>query len=161
MIVTNTTPLINLGKCGKITLLKAIFKKVVIPETVLEELQRKSQSEETLAVQQAIKEQWMMVERVSETTLPQITLLGQGEREAITLASQYKCIFLTDDNFAKSYALFQRIESHGTIYVLTRAVLRKLITKEEAKELLEKMITLGFYVSTKAYVDFINLLNEM
>ncbi len=161
MIVTNTTPLINLGRYGKLFFLWEIFKTVIIPEGVYYEVLQKSQNPETLAIKQAIKEKSLVIEKAAEVNLPQVKLLGQSEKEAIALAIKKKCIFLTDDNFAKSYALFQGIEVHGTMHVLTRAVIRRLIKKEEAKKVLEKMISAGFYVSTNTYAEFINSLEKI
>ncbi len=160
MIVTNTTPLIALGKQGKINILQLIFNKIIVPEAVFREIQYKSENPETLAVMAAIKEGWMNIEKASVKYLPDTLLLGEGEKEAISLAAHHRSIFLTDDKSAKSFALVQGIESHGTLYVLTRAILKEIIAKEEARALLDKMIASGFYVSINAYAGFIDALKE-
>lgn len=161
MIVTNTTPLINLGRFGKISILREIFNRVLIPEEVYREIMQLKDSLEALAVQKAIQNGWIKTEKITPDLQIGAELLDEGEKEAITLALKNNCIFLTDDDHAKKFAIIQSLEVHGTIYVLIKAAAKRIISKEEAKSLLDKMISSRFYVSTEIYAKFLDALSKI
>jgi len=85
--------------------------------------------------------------------------IGQGEKEAISLAIQLKSILIIDDDSARKYASIFGVEAHGTFYVIYLACTRKLIDKTTAKNAMESMIADGFYISTETYSRFVSLLN--
>jgi len=39
-VISNTTPFISLASIGKLNLLKEIYKKIIIPEAVIEEIEQ-------------------------------------------------------------------------------------------------------------------------
>jgi len=111
-------------------------------------------------LEKAIREKWISVEKATVNPFLHTKKLGQGEKEAISLAAKRKTILLIDDDNAKSYASILRVESHGTIYSLYTAYLRKFISKEETIRLFKSMITNGFYISTEVYSRFLDLLED-
>ncbi len=154
MIVSNTSPLIVLGKIGKLNLLKACFSKVLIPLAVYEEVMAKKENIEARALDRAIGERWLIVER--EIVNPEETsMLGRGERQAIALAAQKKLKLLIDDDVAKAHASLQQVEAHGTLYVLAQAFQKKIITKKEIEVIFQEMLSVGFYVSTEVYAKIV------
>lgn len=160
MIVANSSPIIILAKQGLLDLLEKCFKKVVISECVYDEVMQKN-TPEAIALNKAIKGKWISVQKVTLIAGLETKNIGQGEKEAISLAHHHKSLLIIDDDSARKYASIFGVEAHGTFYVIYLACARKLIDKTSAKNLLESMIADGFYVSSELYSRFINLLNTL
>lgn len=161
MIVVNTSPLIVLGKIGHISLLKKCFKKVLIPKAVYQELTEKPDSPETIALENAINEKWITINETEINSSLDTKNIGKGEKEAISLAKKLNLPIIIDDDSAKTYASIIEVEAHGTLYVLIKSYVKKHISKEKTKTLLESMIKKGFYISTELYFEFLNMLNSI
>lgn len=160
MIVTNTTPLILFGKRSALEILIKQFEKILVPKTVLSEVLLKHNSPEALALKKAIEVGKIQIKEIKINPLIKPLNLGDGEKEAISLAAENKCMLLTDDDKAREYAGILKIETHGSLYVLLKAVKMKLITKSKSKQILDDMIIDGFYISTDVYVRFMQLLEK-
>lgn len=158
MIVSNSSPIIILGKQGRLDLLRKCFREVIIPKRVYEEVAVKKGEPEVIALEEAAREKWLVVEKIRANKILDTGNIGEGEKEAISLAEKHKAILLTDDDSAKAYASILGVEAHGTLYAIYLSCMRKLITKDESIEILKRMIKDGFYISTDVYAKFIELL---
>ncbi|MBI2549987.1 DUF3368 domain-containing protein [Candidatus Woesearchaeota archaeon] len=161
MIVSNSSPLIVLGKQGILSLLKRCFGKVLIPRSVYDEVAGKKDGHEVAALDKAIGEGWVAVENAAINRLLLTEKMGQGEKEAISLAAKHKTVLLIDNDSAKSYASILGVEAHGALYVLFLACSRKFIAKEEAMDIFDGMVANGFYISTELYSRFAALLKSL
>ena len=160
MIVVNSSPIIILAKQGMLDLLKKCFKKVIIPKSVYEEVMQKKDNPEVIALEKAIKNKWVVVEEVLVISMLNTKNIGQGEKEAISLASIHKSLLIIDDDFAKKYAAIFGVNAHGTFFVIYLAFIRNLIKREDAIAILERMIADGFHISSDLYSKFFELLNS-
>ena len=160
MIVSNSSPIILLAKQGMLDLMKKCFKKAVIPKSVYEEVSQKKGSPELIALEKAIKDKWVVVEKVNVIPALDTKNLGQGEKEAISLAVKHKSMLILDDDAAKKYSAIFGIEAHGVLYVIYLALIRKFIDDTDAMNALEGMIVDGFYISHDVYMRFFELLNS-
>lgn len=162
MIAANSSPLIALGKQGKLELIRKCFKQLTIPKGVYDEIMLKKDSPEAIALKKAVEgERWISLKETTINKLLVTQKIGQGEKEAISLAAKYGTQLLIDDDFAKGYASALEVEAHGTLYVLYLSRLRNFISKQEVANLLKSMIDSGFYVSTELYLKFFELLNSI
>ncbi|MDP4039314.1 MAG: DUF3368 domain-containing protein [Candidatus Pacearchaeota archaeon] len=161
MIVSNTSPIIVLGKQGVLELLKNCFGKVIIPQEVYNEIIKKEDSLETISLKKGIEEKWIIIEETAINPIINTDNLGKGEKEAVSLAAKKKSILLIDDDNARKYASLLRVECRGTIYVLFLAVLKKIMDKIEAKEIFDNIVIEGFYVSTEVYSGFLSMLERL
>jgi len=161
MIVANSSPIIILAKQGMLDILKKCFEKVIIPESVYNEIIAKEDSTELIAIEKAIKSEWIAVQAASITPELDTKNIGIGEKEAISLAIKHKCILLIDDDTARKYASIFGVEAHGTLYVIFVACLRKLIDKSTARKVIENMIAYDFYISSELYSRFLSLLDRI
>lgn len=161
MIIADSSPLVILAKQGLLELLRKCFGKVIIPENVYEEVMRKQGFPEAIVLEKAIKDKWIVIERAAVSPLLDTKNIGQGEKEAISLAMKRKSLLIIDDDSAKAYAFIFGIESHGTFFVIYLACIRKLIEAEMAKNALDRMIIEGFYVSPELYARFLEMLNSL
>jgi len=160
MIISNSSPIINLGKQGILDLLGKCFDKIIIPFEVYEEIMKKENSLEAVSLKKGIDEGWINMEKIAVVSLLNTGNLGQGEKEAISLAYEKNGNLLIDDETARKYASLLNVECHGTIYALYICVLKKLIDKRKARKIFENMIRDGFYVSSHVYGKFLDLLEK-
>jgi predicted nucleic acid-binding protein len=161
MIVSNSSPIIILGKQARLELLKECFKRVIIPKTVYCEIKKRKDNEEAISLEKAIKDRWLVVEEIKTNEILLTDRIGQGEKEAISLAAKYKALLLMDDAVARGYASILGVEFNGTLFVILLAFVKGFISREEARKILERMILDGFYVSTQIYSRFLDLLNSI
>ncbi len=159
MIVADSSPIIILAKQGRLAILKGCFNKVIIPKSVYEEIMQKKDSPEIIDLNLAIKDKWVIVEEASIIPMLGTKNIGQGEKDAISLASKHKSLLLVDDDSAKKYASIFGVEAHGSFFVIYLACMKNLIEKEDAADVLKRMIADGFYISSELYVKFFELLN--
>ena len=161
MIVTNTSPIIALGRLGVLGLLAKCFKQVIIPEGVYQETTIRKGSPEAIALDKAVKEKWVVVESVTVNPFLLTDKLGSGEKEAISLAAKRKAMLLLDDDTAKAYASVLGVQAHGTLYVIYLSVLKNFVSQAAAIEILDAMIANGFYISTDVYSKFVSNINSL
>ncbi len=149
-----------LAKHGMLGIMRKCFGKVIIPKSVYDEVARKEESPEIIALDKAIKDRWIAVEKVTVASALQTKKLGQGEKEAISLAVKRKCMLIIDDDSAKAYASIFGIEAHGVLFVIYLACKKKIIDHDGAMNVMEGMAVDGFYVSHDVYIRFFDLLNS-
>lgn len=160
MIVANSSPIIILAKQGMLELLKKCFGKVIIPKSVNDEIMQKKGSPETTALEEAIKSKWIVVKGITIIPALDTKNIGEGEKEAISLAHKHKTLLIIDDDLAKKYASIFGVTAHGTLFVLYLTYIKKLIDKADVITALEGMIADGFYISPELYSRFFDLLNS-
>ncbi|MBI2137346.1 DUF3368 domain-containing protein [Candidatus Woesearchaeota archaeon] len=161
MIVTNSSPLIVLGRQGRLQLLKMCFQRVMIPRAVYDEVLVKKDSPEAAALESAVSDEWISVESVVVNPLLGTDKLGEGEKHAVSLAAKHKVLLLLDDDAAKSYASLVGVEVHGTIFIVYLACARGIISVAEARGIVDSAIVGGFYISTEVYSAFLRLLDSV
>lgn len=156
---SNTGPLIWLGKCKALELLKRLFSKLMISEAVYEEAVLRGLEkgfDDAGVIAKAIEEGWIEICRVSNQFTERVKAeesklnieLGKGERETIALALEKGIsVLLTDDEDAYQVGKSLRIDPRGTLYVLLEAVRKGQLNKKQAKEHLSQMLEEGFWLS--------------
>lgn len=156
-VVSNSSPLIYLSKLGKLELLRKLFKEILIPKEVFNEVVlrgKEGKFSEVLVIEDAIHERWIRIKgiKIDRRLLKFAPELDLGEAEVISLAREIKAgLVLMDDASARSISESFGRNTKGTIYVLLKAYKSELITKEEVKALLDKLISIGFRLSSEAY----------
>lgn len=156
-VVSNSTPLIYLSKLGKLELLRKLFREIIIPKEVFNEVVsggKKEKFPEVLVIEDAIHEGWIKTKeiKVDRRLLKFAPELDSGEAEVISIAREVKGdLVLMDDASARSISESFGLNTKGTIYVLLKAYKSGLITKEEVKGLLDKLILAGFRLSSEVY----------
>lgn len=157
MIVSNATPLIYLAKIGKLDLLKELYDIVLITEEVKKEIVDKGKElnkKDAYVIEAAIQEGWIRVEKAKEITLP--IELETGERSTINLAKGKNIReVIIDEVSARTAARLVGLTPRGTIFVLLRALEKKLINYNEFLEILNKLIEEGFRLKEEIYVQAI------
>jgi len=139
IVVSDTSPVLNLARIGRLNLLPSLYKQVLIPSKVFEELSA-SKHDLPPAIDLAV-EPWLIVasannqQRVQELCAE----LDPGEAEAIVLAIERRAdLLLVDERRARRTAADAGITVTGLLGVVARAKAAGLI--DSAKPVLDDLI---------------------
>jgi len=147
--VVDSTCLIYLAKAGKLSLLKEVYGKIIIPEAVHEEVVSKGRKKGFLdaeIVEKAVAEGLIDVRELSEAQrkevkrLGELAQIGRGEAEAIVLAKSEGSPLIVDDSTALGVARVYGVETLRTTSLILKAVSQRILTKRDAREIVEKLV---------------------
>lgn len=158
-IVSDTTALIILGKLDRFDLLKNIFQKVYIPKSVFSELSQKDDG-----VHKMIEENKLFcIKEITDIETFKLLdgVLDSGESEAIVLSKELQMILLIDEKKGRMIAKSMGLEIIGLLGLLLLNVKKEYISKEGAREMLEKIESLNFRISTRLYEQFLDKLKGL
>jgi len=132
-IVSNTSPLIAFSKINRFDILRELFGKILIPETVYEEFSANCTDEEK---QRFVIARETFIDKVRVDEIYHFARkLGRGEQEALTLANQIHAdLLLMDDRKGYNEAKEQNINVASTRAILKIAEERKIIDSFEKIE---------------------------
>lgn len=155
MIVSDASPIIVLLKTNKLSILKELFEKVIIPKAVYKEITVK-EYEKTIFN----KIEWIETRSIRNTGLLVLLekLVDRGEAEAIVLAQELKTTLLLDDAKARKHAKLLNINIIGTLGVIKLAKNHGLIPS--ANEVIDDMLAKGYYIEDKLIKTLLKDLNE-
>jgi uncharacterized protein len=151
IIISDTSPIINLAIIGYLDLLPKLFNEIVIPPAVFREVVIQGQG---LAGASDIKNaSWVKVLTPKNTSLVfQLRQnLDAGESEAIALALEINAdTLLIDERKGRSIAIQYNLDLLGVLGILLKAKEENLIL--EVKPLMDSLIqNAGFYVKQRLY----------
>lgn len=146
MVVSNTSPLNYLVLIHQIDLLSALYRRVLIPQSVSEELKAPETPE---VVREWIATPPLWLEIVSEVPVAKLNLveLHQGESDAIVLAQHLGAdALIMDERRGRQEAETRGLVVIGTLGVLASAHERGLVDLAEA---IDRLRQTNFHVSPK------------
>lgn len=162
LVVSNTSPIMNLAVVDLLNLLRQQFGEVIVPAAVIEELRLDTDYPGTDKIRQAISEGWLHQEVVENK---QIVLalkreLDNGEAEAIALALQLKAdLILMDEHDGRSVAKSMGLNPIGILGVLVRA--KQAGTIQSVKQVLNKLRNeAGFYITDGLMQNILSEIGE-
>jgi predicted nucleic acid-binding protein len=125
VVVADTSPLNYLVLIGEIQLLPQLYRRVVIPQAVIDEL-RHPAAPAPVAEFAANPPDWLEIARVDVAEQPAssvtIATLDAGEIAAITLAAAHPgALLLMDETAGRAEAARRGIRSTGTLGILRDA----------------------------------------
>lgn len=158
IVICNTSPLFYLHRIGVIELLEKLYKEIIIPYGVVQELEEGREVGED--VPDLNKYLWIRVKKVViPSYLKIICDLGRGETEVISLAIESKDpLLIIDDKIARQIARLQGLKITGTAGVLLKAKERGFIG--EIKPLLTRLKDAGFYITDSLTNSILRLAHE-
>ena len=156
IVISDTSPITNLIQIDCLDLLNAVFGKIIIPQTVYNELCELPDQKKILDDQDWIS----VVAAENRSTITQLeTQLDKGEAEAIALAMELQPDFLIIDELkGRTIAEEMGIKIVGLLGTLLKA--KQLGHIAELKPKLEELIRLGFRVNPKLYDHVLKLAGE-
>lgn len=165
MIVSNSSPLIYLAKLKKLELLKDLFKEITIPEEVYLEVVKgkKEKYLDAVRIGNSIEKGWIKVKKIKiikeiERFSSEIDL---GELATINLALHLKAkLVLIDDASARTIAEIFGLNVKGILYVLLKTYEKKLIKRDETKEIINQLLFEGFRISQELYIELMKEIDK-
>jgi hypothetical protein len=147
IVVADAGPLIAFGRLDKLSLLGAIFQRVIVPQAVYAETQSRSDLPDALAIRAAVQSGSLSVvaSAPERADLPVEIELGDGEAAAMALAAKFGYGVLIDDSQGRAVAATLKLKVIGSVGVLVLARERGLIPA--LAPLLEALRASGYYLS--------------
>lgn len=147
IVVSDASPLIALGRIGRLDLLQEIFGSLLVPDAVWEEVVVSGMQK--LGADAVEVATWISRQSVTDRDLVNLLRhdLGAGEAEAIVLARECNADFLLiDEKLGRSAAKSLGLNVVGLVGVLIEARERGLIT--DAGSLMDRLHNeAGFWIS--------------
>ena len=157
LVVSNTSPILNLALIDRLSLMQEQFTTVTIPKGVLEELRVGENLPGSKKILEALDAKWLQVEDVQDSALLRILRreLDAGEAEAIALALKSGANWvLLDESEARRIAKDLGLKVTGVLGIILRACRQKRIPslRSEMERLREKA---GFYIADHLFEDLL------
>jgi predicted nucleic acid-binding protein len=150
-VVSNSSPLINLARIGRLDLLSRLYGELIIPEAVWHEVVVQGAGQ--TGAHEIETATWIRVQPVTNRELVRALRheLDTGEAEAIALALEVDTEFLLmDEHLGRETASYMGIRCIGLVGVLVEAKKKGLIG--QIRPLLDTLRDLaGFWVSETLY----------
>lgn len=154
IVVSDTSPILNLAAVGKLSLLRDLYSEIIIPPAARRELESKGIE---------LDLSWMWVVAAGDRTeLARLrTRLDPGEAEAIIVATEIKAdLLLADERRGRRIAMEYGLEVTGLLGVLAEAKVRGII--EHCQPVLDEMILVaGFWLSEGLRTRYLGDLGEI
>lgn len=136
LVVSDTTPIISLMKDNKLEVLKKLFKEIVIPEAVYNELtsNRKFPDEAALIRECDFIKTVKIEDKRLIDVFQKLSGLDLGESEAIIYSDEHKAdLLMMDEAKGRSVAKQMNIRVIGTLGILQLANENGLMTGEDVR----------------------------
>jgi predicted nucleic acid-binding protein len=144
--VSNAGPLIHFGSINCLHLLKALFRKVIIPvEVKIEAVDRGKMRgfSDAIRIEKAINEGWIAIEEIKPnkefTKVAKVAGLQSAEIAVIYYAYQNRVVALLDDDAARVFARTLGVSVRGSLGIIIEALKTGLLSREEALEALDRL----------------------
>jgi len=157
-VICNTSPIQYLYQLGLLELLHKLSSKIIVPPSVVDEIAAGKNMGVSLPDVGTLD--WVMIRRpTSESALPLITDLGEGETEVLMLALELRdSVVILDDDLARRVAKSLNIRHTGTLGVLLDAKRAGLIPK--IAPLLDQLDALRFRLASHTRAAVLKLAGE-
>ena len=147
-VVSNTSPINYLLLIGQIDLLPQLFRQIVIPQIVHQELSD-TKAPEVVQSWLASPPDWLKIQSSNQNLEPIVELLDPGESAAILLAQEINAdLLLLDDMKARQIARSRSLNVTGTLGILDQAATLQLI---ELPGVIERLQSTSFWASERLY----------
>jgi len=160
LIVSDTSPIINLAAIGHLWLLPQIYSQIIIPQSVYNEIVVVGAGEP--GAEEVRNATWIEVRQCHPSVLwYELQLeLDAGEAEALSLAVELQADrVLIDERRGRQKAIDLSLKPLGVLGILLRAKQDNHI--QALKPLLDRLINeADFFVHRKLYQEVLNLANE-
>lgn len=161
MIVSNTSPISNLAAVGQLNLLQQLYRTILIPVAVYQELMDERAGETVIAAVRAAT--WIEVQSVKNQELVNQlrNRVNIGEAEAIALAIEVNATrLLIDERLGRQAASDLGLRIIGVLGILLLAKRQELITS--VKPIINDLvIQASFRISGQLLADILKTANEI
>lgn len=160
IVISDTSPIIYLSIVGRLDILKILFQRIIIPESVFNELTVHGKGQP--GSQEVLDSDWIEVRSCTDMNLLKVleTQLDIGEAQAITIAQELEAdLLLIDERLGRNVAKNLEIPIIGLLGIFNLAKNKGIVTN--VKPIIDQLITnAGFRVSADLYRTFLISLDE-
>ena len=156
-IIANSTPLIALNKIGKLDLLKQMYREIIIPYAVYEEVILESSIKES---NDFIKESgFINIMKIKNEEAKRLFVTSLHKGEVMILAKEIEAdLCIIDDLLARRYAKYYNLNITGTIGLALKSKEQGIIS--EVRPIMDELIDSGIYIDPKLYNRVIEIACE-
>jgi predicted nucleic acid-binding protein len=151
IIVSNTSPIVNLAAIGQLELLEKLFQKIIIPQAVYHEIAISGKGQPGAYEVENLG--WIETKSVNNWSLVTALCreLDRGEAEAIALAIEEKAdLLLLDERIGREVALRFDVQIIGLLGIIIHAKQQGYFPK--VKLLIDELMNkAGFWISPVLY----------
>ncbi|MGB2728929.1 MAG: DUF3368 domain-containing protein [Halobacteriota archaeon] len=119
---------------------------------------------DALIIERLIEQGVFQVTEVEETDvyreLTKNKKLSKADVEVLALAKVEDGVAIVDEDYARWIAEVEDIKCGGTIYLIISLLEKGVITKREAREIIDGIIEKGWFCSTDLYARILRRLEE-
>jgi hypothetical protein len=160
IVVSDTSPLINLAAVGQLDLLRQLYQHVIIPQAIYDEIVVAGAGQPGAVEVKGAS--WIETRRLRDQALVNILLLelDRGEAEALALAAELKAdLLLIDESKGRAIAARLGFVHIGLLGILVQAKQRGII--DAVKPLLDDLIAkAGFWIGAELYQRVLQAVSE-
>lgn len=167
-LIFNATPLIYITKVGLSKVLEDLNNEKLTSPEVRREVVDKGKHKgvpDTLILEKMFQENVFKVTKPKNQKFLASLLKTRGlhitDAEVLAIARERDRIAVIDDEVARKTARIYGISYVGTPYILVRAVVQRLITKERAKQAISEIIFVGWRCSIESYAKIIEAIEKL
>jgi predicted nucleic acid-binding protein len=168
ILVFDATPLIYLAKIEKLHLLEKVDAERIIPASVFEEVVVKGKKlgkPDAAVIEKLIEQGVFKVEDVEKTglyeKLKENKNLSKADIDTLTLAHLKSGMAIVDEDYVRRVAEVEGIECRGTIYLVFSLLKGGVISKFEARKIVDDMVENGWYCSTNLYAKILKRIEKL
>jgi len=146
MIISDSSTLIILLDLNRMHLLSNLFPKIIIPETVYQEIPFK---------QPLKNDAFIEIRQAQETEILKTlsSILDKGESEAIALALETNLKLIIDEKKGRKIAMNQGIKIIGLLGIVYLNIKKGFLTTTQAQTFLDEAIEHGYRINQKLIND--------
>ena len=169
MVVCDSGPLIYLSRVGQIQLLRELFDSVLIPPSVYRETVQEAKAlrkHGVSIIEKAINDGWIQVIDISPSEMDLVKKLAENESievedaEVIFLGKKHSTSLVTNDKWLIKIAVSLGIDAFWTTTLILSAVKKKIISKNQGRKILRKLVLSGMHLRTDVYEAILSALEE-
>jgi predicted nucleic acid-binding protein len=170
MVVCDSGPLIYLSRIGQLQLLRKLFGSVFVPGSVYREVVEEAKALRkpgVSSIQDAIKEGWIRVVRLEASDMDLVKKLAADESievedaEVVYLAKKHSTGLVTNDKWLVKIAISFQIQAFWTTSLLLLAVKKKILSRDQGRELIRKLVLSGLHLRVDVYEGILSALEEL
>lgn len=155
--------LINLDQLDLLPQLSFLFKIVLVPKAVREEIFRRAVTKDRMRL---LFDRYAFFRRCNDYDQGAVDYLlvgriqDRGEAEAVVQASQFGAIVIVDDTWGRELAGNYDLEFHGTVWVLQRFLELELLSSTALRECFLSLLKSERWLPWDAVNDLLQQIGE-
>lgn len=157
LLVADTGPLLALARLDVLHLLAALFSRVVVTETVIQECLIKPERLDAQIIASAL-EVGSLCREPDPPVRAALAGLDHGEKTVLEYALRHGATVLMDERSGRQIARKYQIQTIGAVGILLLAKRRKIL--DQIKPHLHALRSSGYFLSEQLIADILELANE-